>query len=176
MVVLALIGLGIGVISGLVGIGGGLLLVPILTYGLRFSQHEAQGTSLAVLVPPIGIFAALEYYRRGYVRLPVVAFIAVGFAVGAFLGALLAGKLSAQTLRYGFGLLLFFASMQMVFAPPGSRLQALLPTGLATIGVAALSWIEREWGIRSRLRRRLDLWLQQRARPSDIDDDVEYHI
>lgn len=72
-------GIGVGVLSGLLGIGGGVVLVPGLILLFGFSQAEAQGTSLAVLIPPIGIFAAIIYYQHGYVRLPVVGVIALGF-------------------------------------------------------------------------------------------------
>src|SRR5215831_9023078 len=100
---LVALGLVIGTLSGMVGVGGGIFLVPALVYLFKFSQHEAQGTSIAVLVPPIGIFAALEYYRHGSVRLAVVGWIALGFALGAFGGALVAGQLPGLALRRMFG-------------------------------------------------------------------------
>src|SRR5215831_11841760 len=105
---LVALGLVIGTISGMVGVGGGIFLVPALVYLFKFSQHEAQGTSIAVLVPPIGVFAALEYWRHGYVRLPVVAWVAVGFLAGAFFGAVLAGQVPAFALRRIFGILMLF--------------------------------------------------------------------
>src|SRR4051812_13081127 len=86
---LFLFGVAIGIVSGMLGIGGGVLLVPGLMLLFGFTQQQAQGTSLAVLIPPIGIFAALVYYRHGDVNLPQVGFIALGFVVGALLGALL---------------------------------------------------------------------------------------
>jgi len=175
---LGLIGIGVlvGMISGMVGIGGGLFLVPLLHYVFKFSQHEAQGTSIAVLVPPIGIFAALEYYRRGYVRLPVVAYIAAGFALGALIGALLAGQLSGIALRRGFGLLMFFIATQMIFGGAEPKLQAILPTGLATGAVAVLAAVERRFAMRSTFRRRLERWIRRRRPPRRLDDKVEYHI
>jgi hypothetical protein len=176
MLGLVAIGLAVGVISGMVGIGGGLFLVPVLHYVFKFSQHEAQGTSIAVLVPPIGLFAAIEYYRRGYVRVPVVAYIALGFAVGALLGAMLAGQVSGIMLRRGFGLLMFFIATQMVFGSAEPQLQAILPTGLATIAVGSLAVVERRLGVRSRVRRRLERWVRRRRPPRRLDDKVEYHI
>lgn len=83
---LLVFGVVVGILSGLLGIGGGVVLVPGLILLFGFSQAEAQGTSLAVLIPPIGIFAALVYYQHGYVRLPVVSLIAVGFMFGALFG------------------------------------------------------------------------------------------
>lgn len=173
---LVAIGLTVGVISGMVGIGGGIFLVPALHYLFKFSQHEAQGTSIAVLVPPIGIFAALAYYRYGYVRLSVVAWIALGFALGAFLGALLAGQISEGALRRGFGLFMLFIALQMIFAGAEPRLRAVLPSAVATGVVGMLAWSERRFGLGRRLRRRLVRWVLRRRPPHDLDNDIEYHI
>jgi len=170
------IGIAVGTVSGMVGIGGGLFLVPILHYVFKFSQHEAQGTSLAVLVPPIGIFAALEYYRRGYVRLPVVMYIAIGFAVGAFVGAVIAGQIDSVTMRRGFGLLMFFISTQMIFGGAEAKLQAVLPTAAATAAIASLAWFERRFAMRTTIRRRLERWIRRRRPPRQLDDKIEYHI
>jgi uncharacterized membrane protein YfcA len=170
------IGIAVGVISGMVGVGGGIFLVPALHYLFKFSQHEAQGTSIAVLVPPIGIFAALTYYRNGYVRLPVVAWIAVGFALGAFLGAVLAGQIGEGVLRRGFGLFMLFIALQMVFAGDEPRLRTVLPSAVATGAVGVLAWSERRFGFGHRLRRRLVRWILRRRPPHDLDGDIEYHI
>jgi len=170
------VGLVIGVLSGMVGVGGGILLVPALVYLFKFSQHEAQGTSIAVLVPPIGIFAALQYYRYGFVRLSVVAWIAAGFAAGAFLGALLAGQISGATLRRGFGIFMLFVALQMVFTEAEPRLRAVLPTAAATGAVAALAWVDRRFRIGHRVRRRLVRWIHRNRPPRQLDGDVEYHI
>lgn len=170
------IGVVVGIIGGTIGIGGGIFLVPLLHYVFKFSQHEAQGTSLAVLVPPIGIFAALEYYRRGYVRLPIVLYIAVGFAVGAFLGALLAGHLSGVTLRRMFGLVVFFISLQMVFGSSEPRMQTVLPTAVATGVVGIIAWTEKRLHVRTTVRKRLARWVRRRRPPTPLDDDIEYHI
>lgn len=85
-VVAILIGLTTGVISGLIGLGGGVFIVPALVYVFKMSQHKAQGTSLASLLLPIGLFGFLEYYRQGHVDLRVAALLAFGFAVGVFAG------------------------------------------------------------------------------------------
>jgi uncharacterized membrane protein YfcA len=170
------IGLLVGVISGMVGVGGGIFLVPALHYLFKFSQHEAQGTSIAVMVPPIGIFAALTYYRHGYVRLPVVAWLAVGFALGAFLGAVLAGQVSEGVLRRGFGLFMLFIAFQMIFATDEPRLRTVLPSAAATGVVGVLAWSERRFGVGRRLRRRLVRWILRRRPPHDFDSDIEYHI
>src|SRR5437016_890906 len=84
---LMLLGMAVGVLSGLLGIGGGVLIVPALVLLFHFSQPEAVGTSLAMLLPPIGIFAVLAYYRAGYIHPRAATLLAVGFALGAWGGA-----------------------------------------------------------------------------------------
>lgn len=130
---LLLFGLAIGMLSGLLGIGGGVLLVPglILLFGL--SQPEAQGTSLAVLIPPIGLFAALVYYQNGYIRLPVVGLIAAGFLIGAYLGALLVPQVPTSFLRTAFGVLLLYLGFVFIWAPSDRRTSAALPAGVAAV-------------------------------------------
>ena len=139
--VLALIGLAAGVCSGFFGIGGGIVLIPMLIGFLGFSQQEAQGTSLAVLVPPIGLLAAMEYYRRGFVQLPVVGWIVLGFVVGAWVAALVATQLPPAWLGRAFGLLLLYVGFSFLLAPEGGRgVSTAVPAAVAslTTGLAAL--------------------------------------
>jgi uncharacterized membrane protein YfcA len=96
------IGLATGVVAGLFGIGGGLLLIPALVYLAGYTQHEATGISLAVLLPPVGLGAVLEYYRRGHVDLEVALIIAVAVMVGGWFGAVLAHHMSGPYLRLAF--------------------------------------------------------------------------
>ena len=98
-----LLGLVAGIFSGLIGIGGGIIIVPALVFLFGFSQHHAQGTTLALLVPPIGILAAWTYYRSGYVDLRTAAYICIGFMLGGWLGAKLATWLSGAALEKVFG-------------------------------------------------------------------------
>lgn len=100
---LLFIGLIAGILSGFFGIGGGVVIVPSLIYFLGFSQHKATGTSLAVLLPPIGLMAVLEYYRHGDVDLRAALFVALASLIGAGVGAILANKLSGPVLKLGFG-------------------------------------------------------------------------
>ncbi|MBU2540892.1 MAG: TSUP family transporter [Candidatus Omnitrophica bacterium] len=109
-----LIGLFAGAISGLIGIGGGIVIVPALIYLFRFSQHAAQGTTLAMLIPPIGILAALTYYKQGHVNLPVAGFICLGFVIGGFLGAKFAVGFSEPVLRKIFGACLLVIASYMI--------------------------------------------------------------
>ncbi len=110
-----LIGVAGGSVSGLVGLGGGIVLIPLMVYFLGFSQHQAQGTTLALLVPPVGLLAAWTYYREGYVDLKVAIFACLGFFVGALLGAKIATILPQDILRRVFGASLFLVSLQMIF-------------------------------------------------------------
>jgi len=111
----AVLGVLIGVISGLVGIGGGALLIPALVMFYGMSQIKAQGTSLATMLLPIGIFAFWEYYKQGQVNLKLALIIAVGFAVGGWLGGAWAQHLPAVVLKRTFAGLLVVIAAKMWF-------------------------------------------------------------
>jgi uncharacterized membrane protein YfcA len=111
----ALIGIVAGVFAGIVGIGGGVLIVPGLIYLLHFSQHKAQGTSLGALLAPIGVFAFLAYYRRGNVDVKAAALIAVGFMIGGYFGGIWAQHISDLMLRRIFGIVLLALGLEMVW-------------------------------------------------------------
>ncbi len=110
-----LIGLLSGTISGLIGIGGGVIIVPSLIYLFKLSQQQAQGTTLALLVPPIGLLAAWTYYKQGFVNLNMAIFICLGFFIGGLIGAKIAIGLSSEILRKLFGFALFLISLHMIF-------------------------------------------------------------
>jgi uncharacterized membrane protein YfcA len=110
-----LLGLAAGVISGLIGIGGGTIIVPVLVFLFGLSQHEAQGTTLALLVPPIGFLAAWTYYKEGYVDLRIASLICLGFFFGGLVGAKLATRFSSIVLERVFGIALFLISLKMIF-------------------------------------------------------------
>lgn len=111
-----LIGFGIGALSGLIGIGGGVFFVPALVWILGMNQHQAQGTTLALLVPPIGILAAWTYYRQGHVDLKVAALICAGFVIGGFVGAKFAVGLPNALLRRIFAVALLLISLRMLLS------------------------------------------------------------
>ena len=104
---LIVVGLIVGTISGMVGIGGGVLVIPILMIGFGFSQVKANGTSIAMLLPPIGIFAVMSYWRANNVDPGYAALLAIGFAVGAYFGAraVNSGTINPATLRILFSML-----------------------------------------------------------------------
>lgn len=110
------LGIAAGVLSGLIGIGGGIIIVPALLFLFGFSQHQAQGTTLALMVPPIGILAAWMYYRQGYVNFNAAAFICIGFLVGSFAGAKLAVHISSTVLERVFGIVLLLIALKMIAA------------------------------------------------------------
>lgn len=161
---LFLFGVGVGILGGLLGIGGGIALVPGLVLLFGFSQQEAQGTSLAVMIPPIGLFAAIVYYQNNYVRLPVVGWVALGFILGAFLGAKLVPNIPIAGLRIAFGLVLLYLGFMFVMSPQSGRPGAVFPAGVATLLAAILSRLYR----RHRQSKLKDL--------PPPDDEIEYHI
>lgn len=111
-----LTGLLAGSLSGLIGIGGGTIIVPILVFIFGLSQKTAQGTTLALLVPPIGILAAWTYYKQGYVDFPIAGLICVGFILGGLIGAKFATNLSSQILEKIFGIALLIIAIKMIFS------------------------------------------------------------
>ena len=109
-----ILGLAAGTLSGLIGIGGGVIIVPALVFLFGLPQHQAQGTTLALLVPPIGILAAWTYYKQGFVDLQIAALVCLGFFVGGLLGARVATGLSSLTLERVFGIALLPIAIKMI--------------------------------------------------------------
>jgi uncharacterized protein len=106
IILLIMVGLLAGVLSGLVGLGGGVIIVPALVFLLGFSQHQAQGTSLGILLLPAGIFAAMNYYKKGYIDVKVVGLLFIGFLVGGWLGSKLSLSISENALKKIFAIAL----------------------------------------------------------------------
>jgi len=107
-------GLLAGVLSGLLGIGGGILLIPVLVFVAGLTQHQAQGTTLALMVPPIGLLAAWTYYKQGNVDLKIAGLICLGFFVGGLFGAKLATAINAVLLKKLFGAALLVTALKMI--------------------------------------------------------------
>jgi uncharacterized membrane protein YfcA len=110
-----ILGLVAGVLGGAFGIGGGSIMIPALVYLLGFTQHQAQGTTLAIMVPPIGLLAAWRYWQSGNVRMDVAALICIGFLVGGLIGANLVMGIPEAALKRMFGVFLMLVSIRMVF-------------------------------------------------------------
>ncbi|HPA86610.1 MAG TPA: sulfite exporter TauE/SafE family protein [Bacteroidales bacterium] len=117
-VILLLIAIGIltGFMAGLLGIGGAIIMVPALIFLLGFSQQGAQGTSLAVMLPPIGLVAAYNYYKAGQVNLKYAIILAVMFVIGSYFGSKLAIDLPEPVLKKIFGILLLVVAIKMLFS------------------------------------------------------------
>ena len=105
----------VGIVSGTIGIGGGIVLVPALVFLFGLSQHQAQGTTLALMVPPIGLLAAWTYYKHGFVDLRIAGLICLGFFFGGLVGARLATALSETVLTKVFGVALLLIALKMIF-------------------------------------------------------------
>lgn len=110
---------GIGVVGGIAagffGVGGGIVIVPALIYWAGFSQHKATGTSLAVLLPPIGLAAAIEYYRHGNVDVRAAVILAITMFLGAWVGARFADSITGPHLRLAFGIFVFGLGIYLIF-------------------------------------------------------------
>lgn len=113
-VLVSLLGLLAGVLSGLFGVGGAIVIIPGLVLIAKLPQHTAHGTSLAALLLPVGLLGTLEYYKRGQVNLPFAAVVAVGLLIGAYFGARLAGGMSDAMLRKAFGVFLLLVSVKLL--------------------------------------------------------------
>lgn len=116
LLILLSIGLGAGMLSGFVGIGGGVVIVPALVFLLGLSQHEAQGTSLFVLVMPVVFLALTNYWKTGNVNWKYGLIIAIAFIIGGYFGSKLSLKLSPQIVKLAFGLLMAYVSFQLIFS------------------------------------------------------------
>ncbi|MEO8794805.1 MAG: sulfite exporter TauE/SafE family protein [Daejeonella sp.] len=114
--ILILIGLTAGALSGLIGIGGGVIIIPALIFMLGFSQQTAQGTTLALMIPPIGLLAAYAYYKEGYVDIYAAAIICIGFVAGSYFGAKYAAGIPEVMLRKVFSVLLILIAIKMFFS------------------------------------------------------------
>lgn len=115
---LVLIGFAAGLLGGFVGVGGGIIIVPALVYFLGLSQHMAIGTSVAVMLPPIGIGAAMVYYNNGDINIPYALVIALAFILGGWLGGLASQSLkeSVHVIKLVFGLVMLYAALKMITA------------------------------------------------------------
>ena len=115
IIILVLIGLFAGVTGGTLGLGGGLIVIPALTLLLGFSQHTAQGTSLAMMIPPIGILAAINYYKSDHIDFRAAIILVIAFVIGSYFGSIIALNLSARNLQKIFGFILILVALKMIF-------------------------------------------------------------
>lgn len=116
IIILIVIGIITGVMAGMLGIGGAIIMIPALVFILGISQQTAQGTSLAVMLPPVGILAAYNYYKAGHVNIKFAIILAVFFLVGSYFGSKLALTIPQNVLKKIFGILLLLVAARMLFS------------------------------------------------------------
>ena len=114
IMLLMTVGLAAGILSGLVGVGGGIIIVPALIFFLGFTQLQAQGTSLGLLLLPVGIFAVLNYYKAGHIDLKVVGFMSIAFIAGGWIGSKLALSLDQETVKKIFAIVLIYTAIRLL--------------------------------------------------------------
>jgi len=112
-IIYVILGLVAGIFSGFLGIGGGTIIIPFLVFIAGFTQHQAQGTTLALMIPPIGLLAALRYYQHGNVDIRAAVFICLGFFVGGLFGANLVSPIPDAVLKRVFGIFLVLVGLKM---------------------------------------------------------------
>lgn len=116
LIILILIGVSAGVLSGLIGVGGGIIVVPCLVYFLGLTQHSAQGTSLALMLPPIGILAVYNYYKADALNIKYALIIAAAFVVGGYLGSKVSlTYISEALMKKIFGVIMLVAAVKLIF-------------------------------------------------------------
>ena len=115
ILIIIMVGIAAGILSGLVGVGGGIIIVPALVYFIGFSQKTAQGTSLAMIMLPVGIFGVMQYYKQGHVDFKIVGLLAIGFLAGSFFGSKIALSISQETLKKVFAMLMILIAIKMLF-------------------------------------------------------------
>lgn len=116
IIILIVIGILSGILAGVFGVGGAIIVIPALVFILGLSQHQAQGTSLAFMLPPVGILATWNYWKAGHVNWKIALILSVTFVVGAYFGSKLTINISDRTLRRMFGVLMIVVAVKMIFS------------------------------------------------------------
>lgn len=115
IILLVIIGLSAGIVSGMLGVGGAIIIVPALVFFFGMTQHQAQGTSLAILLLPVGLLAFLNYYKQGYVNFKIALIVILAFFIGGYLGSVIAVRVPEKPLRIAFGILIMLLGFRMIF-------------------------------------------------------------
>jgi len=116
IILLAIIGLIAGIFSGSLGVGGAIIVIPALVFFLGLSQHQAQGTSLAFMIPPVTLLAVINYWKQGYVNWKFALILALMFFIGAYIGSTISVNIPEKILKKIFGALLLFVAARMIFS------------------------------------------------------------
>ncbi len=115
ILLLLMIGLLAGFVGGSFGVGGGIIIIPALVFVLGYSQHMAQGTSLAMMIPPIGLLAAFNYYKSGFINIKAALILIVAFVIGSYFGSLISVQIQGKMLQRVFGVLMLIVALKMIF-------------------------------------------------------------
>ena len=115
LLIVALIGIAAGILSGLLGLGGAIIIIPALVFFLGYSQQTAQGTALIMMVLPVGVLAAYQYYKEGYVEIKTALIMAVFFFIGGYFGARFATEIPQSLLKKLFAVMLIILAIKMLF-------------------------------------------------------------
>ena len=140
---LILFGVLVGVFSGVMGLGGGSVMIPVMVLALHMTQQQAHGTSLAVMIPPVTLPAVIEYYRKGYVDLRVAGWMALGVLAGSFFGAWIATSLPKEMLKLVFGFILIYVAAYTVFGK--ENLVRTLSLSGALVAIAMSLYLLTRW-------------------------------
>ena len=116
LVILIIVGILSGLLAGIFGVGGAIIVIPALVFILGFSQHDAQGTSLAFMLPPVGILATWNYWKEGHVNWKIALILSLTFVVGSWLGSQFSINMSDKLLRRLFGVLMILVAIKMIFS------------------------------------------------------------
>lgn len=114
-IILIIIGFSAGFIGGLLGVGGGIVVIPALVFILGMSQQNAQGTNLAMMIPPIGILAAINYYKQGQVNIKFALILALAFIIGGYFGSKVSVNVNEMALKRIFGVFLLLLAAKMIY-------------------------------------------------------------
>jgi uncharacterized membrane protein YfcA len=115
LLILVIVGLLAGALSGFVGVGGGIIIVPAMIYFMNMNQMQAQGVSLALLMLPVGILGVMNYYKAGHIQFSYVLIMAVGFVLGNYFGSKYAMKVPEHKIKFLFALLMLYVAVQMLW-------------------------------------------------------------
>lgn len=116
LIILIIVGILSGLLAGIFGVGGAIIVIPALVFILSLSQHDAQGTSLAFMLPPVGILATWNYWKEGHVNWKIALVLSLTFVVGSYLGSHFSVNMSDKLLRRLFGVLMIIVAIKMIFS------------------------------------------------------------
>lgn len=116
LIILVIIGLMAGFFSGTFGVGGAIIVIPALIFFLGLSQHQAQGTSLAFMIPPVTLLATINYWKNGYVNWKYALVLSLMFFVGSYFGSMLSVGMNEKILRKMFGGLMLLVALKIIFS------------------------------------------------------------